>query len=683
MNIATFNLNLKIKTMKIHPIYFLFLFLFFISCENDDVEVKLRYDKIEDFPIYQGEDLGVTYSPEKTTFKFWSPNAQAGRVFIYDEDLESTIISSHKMKIDEKGVWSVSVNKNLEGKFYTFQIKRYNDWKNESPDPYSIACGRNGRRSQIVDLTKTNPVGWEADQRPSLVKPNDIIIYELHVRDVSISENSGIQQKGKYLGLAELETLSPDGLATGIDHIKELGVTHVHLLPVFDFRSIDESKSEAERKYNWGYDPHLYNVPEGSYASDASDGRIRIKEFKTMVKAFHDAGIRVVMDVVYNHTGSKNWNPFDRLVPRYYFRYDEEGKKSNASACGNETASERPMVRNFILQSVKYWAEEYHIDGFRFDLMGIHDIETMNLVSETLNKIDPSIFVYGEGWNAGESPLPEKDRAIKANATKLDQVAVFSDDIRDGLKGHVFTPDAKAFISGEKDMEESVKFGIVGATQHPQVDYTKVNYSTAPWANQPAQCINYVSCHDNNTLYDRIDLSCPDASEEDKERMGRLALGIVLTSQGIPFLHAGSEFLRTKDGVENSFESPDSINAIDWNRKKQYAKTVKFVKDLIQLRKAHPAFKMTTQKDISTHLKFLENNQNLISYQIDGKPVGDHWKRIVVILNGNNSSKNVQIPRGQWKIAAKNGEVITQNIENFAGGKLNIGKIDLVILYEE
>ncbi len=670
--------------MKIKPIYFLFLIFTIFSCDMDDnAEVKLRYEKIEDYPVYDGDDLGFHFSPEKTTFKFWSPNAQDGRVFIYDKDDNSSIVSSHKMKLDDTGVWSVTVKENLDGKYYAFQVKRYNDWKNESPDPYSVACGRNGHRSQVLDFSKTNPVGWENDQRPPLAQPNDIILYELHVRDMSISENSGIQQKGNFLGLAELGTLSPDGLSTGIDHIKELGVTHVHLLPVFDFRSIDEKKPEAERKYNWGYDPHLYNVPEGTYATDAIDGAVRIREFKTMVKAFHDAGIRVIMDVVYNHTGSKNRNPFDRLVPRYYFRYDEEGNKSNASACGNETASERPMVRNFILQSVKYWAEEYHIDGFRFDLMGIHDIETMNLVSKTLNKVDPSIFVYGEGWNAGESPLAEKNRAIKSNATQLDQVAVFSDDIRDGLKGHVFTPDAKAFISGKKELEESIKFGIVGATPHPSIDYSKVNYSKAPWANQPAQCINYVSCHDNNTLYDRLTISCPEATEEEKEKMGRLALGIVLTSQGVPFLHAGSEFLRTKNGVENSYESPDSINSIDWSRKNQYLSTVQFVKDLIKMRKAHPAFKMKTQNDVTDNLSFLHSKNNTIAYQIIGENVGDQWKKIVVILNGNKNKQNVQIPKGNWTYVLKNGKYDEENLGKSSGGRVKVDGIDMIILVQK
>lgn len=667
--------------MKIKFTLILIALFFFISCENEK-KMEPRYQSFDDFPVYDGEDLGYQFSPQQTSFKLWAPSAYAVRLLLFDQDLEGIIKATHFLKETENGVWETTIKENLEGKYFTYQIKMYDDWKRDAADPYSVACGRNGYRTQIVDLSKTNPDGWENDQRPALVQPNDIIIYELHVRDMSISESSGIQQKGKFLGLAELGTLSPEGLATGIDHIKEMGVTHVHLLPSFDFRSIDESKPEAERNYNWGYDPHLYNVPEGTYATNPEDGTVRIREFKTMVKAFHDAGIRVVLDVVYNHTGSPSRSVFDRLVPFYYFRQNEDGSRSNASACGNETASERPMVRNFILNSVKYWAEEYHLDGFRFDLMGIHDIETMNLISKTLNKIDPSIFVYGEGWTAGDSPLPEANRAIKVNVPHLDQVAAFSDDIRDGLKGHVFTHDAKAFISGESGLEESVKFGIVAATQHPQLDYEKVNYSKAPWANQPAQCINYTSCHDNHTLYDRLNISCPDASEEEKIKMGQLALGTVLTSQGIPFLHAGSEFLRTKNGVENSFESPDSINAIDWSRKNEYLKTVKFVQGLIKIRKAHPAFKIKTQAEIAKHLKFLEIKNNVITYSIDAQSVGDDWKRIVVILNGNNKNQTVKIPKGNWSFIVKNGKVKESGGGKFGGGTLTVDGIDLVLLAE-
>jgi len=670
---------MKIKNFTL----LLLLTTLFFTCEFEEENMESRYQTLEEYPTYNKFDLGHQFSPQQTTFKLWSPNSTATRILLYDEDLQGMIQRTIPMEEIEGGVWTTTVKENLEGKYYCFQTKNQHGWQREAPDPYSIACGRNGKRSQIIDMDKTNPEGWENDQRPPLAQPNDIIIYELHVRDMSISSTSGIQNKGKFLGLTELGTTSPEGLATGINHIKELGVTHVHLLPSFDFLSIDESKPDAERNYNWGYDPHLYNVPEGSYATNAEDGAVRIKEFKQMVKAFHDAGIRVVLDVVYNHTGSTNQSVFDKLVPYYYFRENEEGKKSNASGCGNETASERIMVRNFILNSVKYWAEEYHLDGFRFDLMGIHDIETMNLVSKTLDEIDPSIFVYGEGWTAGDSPLAEEKRAVKINTTKLDKIAAFSDDIRDGLKGHVFTADAKAFISGEPDLEESVKFGIVAATNHPQVDFEKVNYSKAPWANQPAQCINYTSCHDNHTLYDRLTNSRPDASEEDKAKMARLALGTVLTSQGVPFLHAGSEFLRTKKGEENSYKSPDDINEINWSRKKANLQTVEFVRGLIKIRKEHPAFRIPTQAQIAEHLKFVEVNKNFISYIIDGQAVGDQWKKIAVVLNGNSYGQKVSMPNGIWKVIVKDGVVDESGIASFSQKRINIEGNDIMVLIQE
>ena len=652
------------------------------NCKNEKT-YEAKYASFDAYPVYEKNDLGVQFSPTQTTFKLWSPNVENARLFLYDTDLGGDIRSTHAMEINEQGVWTAVVKENLEGKYYTFQIKRNDDWKNESADLYAVAAGRNGKRSQVVDLKKTNPIGWENDQRPPLARPNDIVLYELHVRDMSSAKSAGIKNVGKFLGLTETGTLSPEGLSTGIDHLKEMGITHLHLLPSFDFMSVNEEKSDTARKYNWGYDPHLYNVPEGSYATDAADGSVRIKEFKTMVKALHDAGIRVVLDVVYNHTGSKSRSPFDRLVPNYYFRQDSTGKKSNASGCGNETASERPMVRNFILNSVKYWAEEYHLDGFRFDLMGIHDLETMNQISETLRKIDPSIFVYGEGWTAGDSPLPLEKRALKANAPQLNHVAVFSDDMRDGLKGSVFEHEQKAFVSGKPGQEESVKFGIIAATQHPQVNYKKVNYSDAFYANQPAQCINYVSCHDNHTLYDRLSNSCPDATEEEKEKMARLALGIVLTSQGVPFLHAGSEFLRTKNGVENSYKSTDDINQMDWSRKKQHLTTVQFVQDLIKMRKAHPAFSIGTTEEITKYLHFMQTKNNFITYQIEGQYVGDSWKKIFVVLNGNGYAQKVKVPVGNWKFVVRDGKVNQTGFDRFGGGRMNIGPMEMIVLMQE
>ena len=415
-------------------------------------------------------------------------------------------------------------------------------------------------------------------------------------------------------------------------------------------------------------------MPEGSYSTDPYDGNVRIREFKKMVQTFHENGIRVILDVVYNHTGSSVESNFYSILPGYYYRFNPDGSLSNASGCGNETASERPMVRKFMIESVKYWVEEYHLDGFRFDLMGIHDIETMNQITEELHKIDPSIYVYGEGWTGGGSPLGEEFRAVKKNVPQLNEVAAFSDDLRDGVKGHVFTHDAKAFISGLEGLEESVKFGIVAAGQHDQIDYEKVNYSKAPWANKPAQCINYVSCHDNHTLFDRLTISCPDEPESELIKMHKLANTIVLTSQGVPFLHAGVEFMRTKNGVENSYESPDSINQIDWNRKTQYKEVFEYYKALVNLRKSHPAFKMSTTEEIQKHLKFLKTEgNNLVAYQITGEANGDFWKDIILIFNGNKEVKEVEIPQGDYTMIIKDGKISEAGLGQQSGGKVMIG----------
>ncbi|MEI9909114.1 MAG: type I pullulanase [Bacteroidota bacterium] len=435
----------------------------------------------------------------------------------------------------------------------------------------------------------------------------------MHVRDASIAANSGIKNKGKFLGLTETGTTNAEGLSTGLDHLKELGVTHVHLLPSYDFYSVDETKLDNPQ-YNWGYDPLNYNTPEGSYSTDPANGAVRIKEFKQLIKTFHENGLRVVMDVVYNHTMLTEDSYFNQLVPGYYYRQTADGKFSNATACNNETASERAMMRKFMLESVKYWVKEYHVDGFRFDLMGVHDIVTMNLISSELHKIKPDILLYGEGWTAGACPLPDSLRAIKANAAKLDRIAVFSDDIRDGIKGSVFENKDRGFASNKPGMEESIKFGIVAACKHPQVDYSKVNYSKAPYAAQPYNTVTYAECHDNHVLWDKLAISAPDATEAQRKQMHKLALSIVLTSQGISFLHAGTEFLRSKKGNENSYNAGDSINAIDWSLKSKNKDVVDLVKGLIKMRKEHPAFRMTTAEEIAKNIQFL-----------DKLPCGSSW----------------------------------------------------------
>ena len=395
------------------------------------------YQSFDEYPVYKRTDLGLTYTSKKSTFKLYAPPAAKVVLRFYEKGEGGQATEEVKMKRTENGVWEATINKNLEGQYYTFQTLINEKWGEEVPDPYVKTVGVNGKRGQVIDFAKTNPTDWAQDKKPALKNPTDVILYELHVRDLSMHENSGIQNKGKFLGLTEKGTKNPDGVATGIDHIKELGVTHVHLLPSYDYMSIDESKLE-ENNFNWGYDPQNYNVPEGSYSTNPYDGAVRVKEFKEMVKTLHDNGLRVVLDVVYNHTGVTEGSNFNQLLPGYYYRQNTDGSFSNASACGNETASDRPMMRKFIIESVKYWVNEYHLDGFRFDLMGIHDIETMNQISAALHEIDPSIFIYGEGWTGGDSPLPEADRALKKYTHRIKGVAAFSDDIRDGLKGSVF-----------------------------------------------------------------------------------------------------------------------------------------------------------------------------------------------------------------------------------------------------
>lgn len=607
-----------------------------------------EYASFAEYPIYPYKDLGLTYTPKKSTFKLWSPGAREARLNLYATDDPSTAPSKTLKMKEVDGAWTFEYEGDLAGQYYTYQIDYQGNWLAEAADPYSRAVGTNGLRTQIIDLATTNPAGWETDKSPNLNSPNEVILYELHVRDASQHANSGITAKGKFIGLTEVGTKSPEGLSTGLDHIRELGVTHVHLLPSFDFMSVDESRLD-EPQYNWGYDPQNYHVPEGSYSTNPSDGAVRIREFKQLIKTLHDHGLRVVMDVVYNHTGRTEDSKFNLLAPGYYYRQNEDGTFSNASACGNEVASERPMVRKFIRESVAYWVNEYHIDGFRFDLMGIHDIRTMNEISQQLLAIDSSIYIYGEGWKAGNSPLPDSLLALKANVPQLKNIAAFSDDIRDGMKGSVFVHEENGFVSGRQDVDQSIRFGIVAATEHPQLDYSRVNYSKAPWAPEPEQCINYASCHDNHTLWDRLKISNPGVSAERREAMHRLALAIVLTSQGVPFLHAGTEMLRTKGGEENSYKSPDSVNAIDWSRKSKYKTTHDYVQGLIQLRKMHPSFRLPSTADIQQHLKFMDTNDTqLIGYELSGV-TKDNWKNIIVLFNGSDQVKTVDLPEGKWQ----------------------------------
>lgn len=640
---------------------------------------KGQLTNFDAYPVYAGADLGLRYRPGQSAFRIWAPTASEVELCLYNEGAGGEAIQTISMTKSSSGTWTTTLTGDHKGKFYAFRIKIADQWSQEVPDPYAKAVGVNGKRGMIIDLKTANPGGWEKDKGVPLKKSTDAIIYELHVRDASIAENSGISHKGKFLGLTEKGTVNKDGLSTGLDHIKELGVTHVHILPLYDFYSVDETKPDKPQ-YNWGYDPLNYNTTEGSYSTNPYDGVSRIREFKEMVQAFHSNGLNIVMDVVYNHTMLTEDSYFNQLVPGYYYRQTPEGKFSNATACGNETASERPMVRKFMLESLKYWVKEYHIDGFRFDLMGVHDIETMNLIAKELRKIKPGILLYGEGWTAGASPLPESKRAVKKYAYKLDNIAVFSDDIRDGIKGSVFVNEEKGFASGRPGMEESIKFGVVASAKHPQVDYNKVNYSKAPYAINPTSTVSYAECHDNHVLWDKLAISASNATEAERKEMHKLALSIVLTSQGISFLHAGTEFLRSKKGNENSFDAGDSINAIDWSLKTKNNDVFEYIKALIKIRKEHPAFRMTTGKEIAANIVFEEKLPGgVVGYTINGVAMGDSWKKIRVYFNGNKNTQTIKLDSKNWRLAIVGNKIIT---DHRSVGLIGLSPYSCTVLYQ-
>ncbi len=624
------------------------------------------------FPIYDHDDLGINYGKKFSTFKIWAPSAESARINVYNCDQDHQ--PAYQLKLNRKplGIWAIKLDGDLKGKYYTLQIKFEGEWLSETPDIYAKAVGVNGKKAMIIDLKDTNPKGWERDKGPVLRSSTDAIIYELHIRDLGMHPSSGIQEKGKFLGLTEKNTFSSTNFPTGLAHIKALGITHIHLLPVFDYQSIDESV-KLNNTFNWGYDPLNYNTPEGSYASNAEDGNTRILEFKEMVKAIHEEGLGIIMDVVYNHTGPTELSGFNLTVPGYFYRQNENGEFSNASACGNETASERPMVQNFILNSLKYWTKEYHIDGFRFDLMGIHDINTMNLISQRLTNLNSSLIIYGEGWTAGKSPLPKKFQAIKKNVSQLKNIAVFNDDLRDAIKGSWINHEDKGFVSGEPNLEDTIKFGIVGATFHSQINYEAINNIAEPWAGDPSQCINYVSCHDNHTLYDKLKIANPTATEDDIKKMHMLSNTIVLLSQGIPFLHAGVELLRSKQGDNNSYQSSDEINAINWDAKSQYISVFDYYCKLIDLRKNHPAFRLSSNLLIQKHLKFLKfMNPNVVGFQLSGKPSGESWNEITVIFNGNITDKDIVLPRGHYQKIISDYEINEDGLDYIYGGKIRV-----------
>ena len=635
---------------------------------------------LDAYPVYSGDDLELKVDDAGTHFRLWSPGAENVRLNLYTDGLNGSAYCTVEMKKDLAGTWAYSFPEKLYGKFYTFQICMDGKWLKETPGVWAKAVGTNGYRAAVIDMEQTNPEGWEQDKYVVTPNQTDAVVYEMHHRDFSVHANSGIVNKGKFVAMLEPGTVSPDGEKTGIDHLKELGVTHVHILPSYDFNSVDEARL-IDRQYNWGYDPINYNVPDGSYSTNPADPATRIREMKEMVKALHDAGIGVIMDVVYNHTAVNDDSNFSLTAPGYYYRHNPDGSYSDASGCGNETASDRRQMGDFIVNSVKYWTEEYHIDGFRFDLMAIHDTETMNRVAETVREINPYAVIYGEGWSAGDSRLPVERRALKENVAKMKGIAVFSDDIRDAVKGHYSREEDRGFASGKPGLEETVKIGIVASTAHPQVDYSKGNNSKFAYATSPEQIMNYVSCHDDLCLTDKMRKSMPDATDSVRMRVARLAQTIVFTSQGTPFMFAGEEIFRDKKGVHNSFKSPDEVNAIDWSLKRKNREQFDYYRNLIDLRRSHPAFRMTNADDIAKHIVFAEmKTPNLISYAIKDNANGDEWKEIRVVFNGSEKPQTVKVPKGEWTVVAADGKLDKNGLGTMKGGKVEAAPQAALIL---
>ena len=579
----------------------------------------------------------MSYTPERTTFEVWGPTAESAVVRLYDGD---SLAQEIAMTRGDSGLWRATAEGDQRGRLYTFQLTVDGKTLKETAGIFAKAVGVNGDRGAIIDLRNTDPEGWSEDRAPE-VKPSERVIYEMHYRDMTAHASAGSKYPGKYLGMAERGTRSAEGLATGLDHIVELGVTHVHLLPTADFGSIDESKPSDQ--YNWGYEPKNYSTPEGTYSTNAADPEARIRELKCLVKAMHDAGLCVVLDVVYNHTTSTENCGFELTVPGYFYRMREDGTFADGSGCGNETASDKPMMQKYIVESLEYWVKEYHIDGFRFDLMAIHDIETMNLIRKRLEALNPNILLYGEGWAASAPLYDESKLAFKRYTYQMPGVATFSDDIRDALRGKLDL-SAGGFVHGVEGNKEALKFGIVAGVEHPEVDHAEA------WTIDPSQHVSYVSCHDDHNLRDRFEHISPEASEQELLKMVRLAQFGVFTSQGIPFIFCGEELFRSKLGEKNTYNMPDKYNAIDWSLKSRYNDLVEYYKGLIALRKAHPAFALESGDQVRKHLKFIEcDNAAAVGFVLDELEGIDSAKRIVVLMNGSRESVEFAIPKGSYR----------------------------------
>lgn len=636
------------------------------ACTSTEVEGGWP---VPDEPINE-----MTYAPEATDFALWAPTADSVEVSLYDgEALQQRVA----MVAAESCMWRARIEGDQAGKSYTFRVKVDGRWLAETAGIFARAVTVNGERGAILDLASTNPEGWDEDVRPALSAANQIAIYEMHYRDMTAHATAGSRYAGKYLGMAERGTRNPDGLTTGLDHLVELGVSHVHLLPTADYGSIDETIPNNDQ-YNWGYEPQHFNVPEGTYSTDPTDPAARIRELKMLVQAMHRAGLRVVLDVVYNHTTGVERCGFELTVPGYYYRFNADGSFANGSGCGNETASEQAMMRKFMVESLEYWVKEYHIDGFRFDLMAIHDIETMKLIRERLSAIDPTILLYGEGWAAMNPAYDESKLAFKRYTHRMDGVAAFSDDIRNALRGDLGCTTG-GFIHGVAGNIEGVKFGIAGGVEHPEV-----HHSEPAWCAAPTQHISYVTCHDDHNLRDRLEHLSPEASESERLKMVKLAQTAVFTSQGLPFIFCGEELYRSKLGEKNTYNMPDKYNAIDWTLKTQYNDLYQYYRGLIALRKAHPAFCLGSAEAVRRHLSFIEvDNEAAFGFRLSGLEAPETAREIIVLMNGSREEMAFPIPAGSYTVVADNGTINPEGLGEVAiaeGTTLSVQPIEAVIL---
>lgn len=608
----------------------------------------------------------VTYTKRGTTFALVAQKAQSVNLNIYAESTGGKPVKTVAMRKGEKGVWKAEVKGDLKGRFYTFNVKQDGKMLGETPGLFAKAVGVNGKRGAIIDMAATNPEGWESDRALGYA-PTDFIVYESHNRDFSVSRKEA-RYPGKFMALTE---------PWAIEHLKSLGVTAIHLLPSFDYASVDEEHLDRPQ-FNWGYDPLNYNVPEGSYSTNPFKPEVRVKEFKQMVKALHDAGIAVILDVVYNHTMDIHNSNFQRTNPDVFYRKNDKGEYSDGSGCGNETASENPLMRQYMIESFKYWADEYHLDGFRVDLMGVHDIATMNLIRESLPK---NVLIYGEGWSAGSCAYPVEKLAMKANVYQMPGVAAFSDEMRDAIRGPFSDDHQSAFLAAKPGHQESIKAGIVGCIEHPQVDYSKVNYSKKPWTIEPTQMMAYVSCHDDLCLVDRLKASIPGIGTDELIRLDLLAQTAVFTSQGVPFMLSGEEMLRDKKGVHNSYKSPDSINQLPWDNMQKYPQVFAYYQGLIALRKAHPAFRLGNAELVRKHLEFLPVGEGLVAFRLKDNAGGDAWRDIYVVLNANKYACMVDVPEDAYTSVVAAGKVNLDGIRSTTTSKLEVPAQSALIVH--